>query len=120
MRVPRSGRVDPRDVTQRLGDGVVRGTRRSSVYIAGASFSMSAPAQHAVAGVRQVVHHHAGADGGRVHPLEELEVFLALLGDLDAGHEAVVVQVVDRGGRHARRGQGARQAAPEADRRSAG
>ena len=109
------GGVNPRDIAQRLGDRVGAVLNRRLIRPRHGGEDVRA-GQRVDARLAQVVHHQPRADRGRVHPLEDLEVAVALLLELDVGHQAVAVEVADRGGGDARRDHRARQAAPDVDR----
>ena len=112
---PQPGGVHPGDVPQAAGDGAGAVLHRRVVALDGQLEAIGA-VEHALPGLAQVVGHQPGADGRGVHPLEDLQVLLALRLHLDPAQQAVGVQVVHRGGPHAGGRQGAGQAAPEADR----
>ena len=67
------------------------------------------------AGLAQVVHHEAAADGGGIEAREAVDDLLPLHLFLDAGQHAEVFQIVHARDGDAGQRQGARQARPKAD-----
>ena len=87
----------------------------SDSYLSGASLSWSAPFRTSSPVWGEIVHDRAGADGGRVHLLEDVERLAPLPPVADPGHQAVALKIAYRGYRHAGRGHRAWEAASEVD-----
>ena len=111
-----AGGVNARHIAQRLGDRVRAVLNRGLVHPRHGGQDVRA-GQRIGAGLAQIVHHQPRAHGGGVHPLENVEVAVALLFFLDVGHQAVGVEIADRGGGHAGRDHRARQTAADVHRR---
>ena len=84
-------------------------------YRAGALLETGFPSEHVLAGLGQVVHDRAGANGRGIHLLEGRQGSGALVVSLDACQEPVAVEVAHGGDRYAEGGHGSGEASSEAD-----
>ena len=108
------GGMHPGDVAQALRNGGITVLHIGGV-LRGRRLQPVCAAKHIHARAREVLHHGARAYRLGVHIFEYLKGLVALFVFADAGHQAVVVQVVDRGDRHAGNRHSARQSDAEVD-----
>ncbi len=100
--------------TQALGDGV-GGVFHGGGVLLGRCPQDISPLEGVQAGLAQVIHHPPAAHGGRVHAGEGLQHLAPLLFRLNAGQQAVALQVAHRGHRRPLGRQGAGQPVAEVD-----